>query len=139
MLVGWVVTRTVVKIEVSVGSFTAYLIAQRAIVSPRNIHVREEKVAISFHLHDDPNVVMNTVQVVKEVSQPVRPMGLCNESVIHIMEPAERLVNCTVKHRLLKVHCENVGFVCSLLHACFLFSLHFSTQDGGDTFLLNVS
>lgn len=66
--------------------------------------------AVSFHLHDDPNVVMNTVQVVKEVPQPVKSMGLCDETVIHLMEAAERLVNCTVKHHLLKVHCENVGF-----------------------------
>jgi hypothetical protein len=41
MLVRWVVMRTAVKIEVSVGSFTAYLMAHRAIVSPGNIHVWE--------------------------------------------------------------------------------------------------
>jgi hypothetical protein len=65
-------------------------------------------------------------------------MGLCDESFIHI-EAAERLVSCTVRHQLLGAHCEKVVFACSLLHAGFLFTLLFSAQDGGDTFLCNVS
>jgi hypothetical protein len=122
--------RTGVKTEVSVSRFTACLMAQRAIGSSGSMYVREEKVAISFHLHGEPNVLVDSVQVVERVPQPVRPMGPGVESVICIMEPAERLAGCAVK-----VHCEEVGFACCLLHAGFLFSLLFNSQDGGSTFL----
>jgi hypothetical protein len=41
--------------------------AQRTIGSSANIYVEEGKVAVSFHLHDELHVLVDTVQVVKEV------------------------------------------------------------------------
>lgn len=49
------------------GRFTIQFQAHRAIGSPVNIYVKEGKMAVSFHLHDELNV-----QVVKEVPQLVR-------------------------------------------------------------------
>jgi hypothetical protein len=41
--------------------------AQRAIGSPVNIYVKEGKVVICFHLHGELNVLVYTVQAVKEI------------------------------------------------------------------------
>jgi hypothetical protein len=38
--------------------------------------VQEGKMAISFHLHAELNVLMDIVQVVKEVLQHIHPVGL---------------------------------------------------------------
>jgi hypothetical protein len=53
--------------------------AQTAIISPVSIDVQGEEVVISLHTHGEMNVFVNTVQVVKAVSQFVR--------LIHIREP----------------------------------------------------
>jgi hypothetical protein len=42
--------------------------AQRAIRSPVNICVKKEKAAVSFNLHGELNVLVDTVQVVKKSS-----------------------------------------------------------------------
>jgi hypothetical protein len=73
MLVGWVEVRNGVKIEVSMGRFTVYLMAQRAIRSLVNIYVHEEKVAFSFHLHGE-NVLVDTGPMREEVHL-IWPMG----------------------------------------------------------------
>jgi hypothetical protein len=44
------------------------------------------------HLHGDLIILMDTVQVVKEVTRPVRTAGPDGKSVNHVMEPAEGLV-----------------------------------------------
>jgi hypothetical protein len=41
--------RTRVETEFSMGRFTVYIMAQRAIRAPENIYVLDGKVAISFH------------------------------------------------------------------------------------------
>jgi hypothetical protein len=65
--------------------------AQRAIGSPTNIYVKEGKVAISFHLHDELNDSVDTVQVVKEVLQLVGSMWPDDKRVIHVMKPLRGL------------------------------------------------
>jgi hypothetical protein len=80
-----------------------YLMAQRTIKSPVNICVQEGKVAVSFCLHGELNVLVDTIQVVKEVLQPVGTMGPDDESVVHIMEPAEGLMGCPVECHLIRV------------------------------------
>jgi hypothetical protein len=54
-------------IGISVGRFIVYLMAQRAMRCPVNICVGAGKVAISFCLQDEVNVLMDAVQVVEEV------------------------------------------------------------------------
>jgi hypothetical protein len=49
-----------------------HFMALRSIRSAVNICVKEERMAISFHLHGELNVLVDTVQVVKEVPQSVR-------------------------------------------------------------------
>jgi hypothetical protein len=53
------------------GRFTVHFMAQRAMGSPADIYVKEGKVTISFCVHDELNVLVDTVQVIKEVPQPV--------------------------------------------------------------------
>jgi hypothetical protein len=63
---------------------------------------------------------MDTTQLAKEVPQPVRTMGPHYKIAIHVMEPAEGLLCCLVKHYLV-LH-EEVGnnqgqwFVCRTSH-----------------------
>jgi hypothetical protein len=102
MLVGWVVMRARVQVKVVKGRFMVHSMAQGTIGSPVNIYVKEGKVAISFHLHGELNVLVDTVQVVKEVPQPIRAVWPDDESVIHIAEPAEGLVGSPVKRHPLK-------------------------------------
>jgi hypothetical protein len=54
------------------GRLTVYLMTWTAIVSPVNTYVQEGKTAISFHLHGELNALVDTVQMVKEVPQPIR-------------------------------------------------------------------
>jgi hypothetical protein len=51
---------------ISMGRFTVYLMAQRAVRSPVNICVKARKVAISFCLQGEVNVLVDTVQVVEK-------------------------------------------------------------------------
>jgi hypothetical protein len=55
------------------------------------------------------NVLVDTVQVIKEVCQPVRAMWPDDESVIHIIEPAEWLMGSQVEYHLLDVLHEEVS------------------------------
>jgi hypothetical protein len=48
---------------------------QTAISPPVNIYIQGAEVVISFHLHGELNVLLDTVQVSDEVSQSVRPLG----------------------------------------------------------------
>jgi hypothetical protein len=68
--------------------------AQRAIGSPVNIYVR---------LHGELNVLVRTVQVVREAPLPVWTVWTDEESVVHVTEPAEGLVSSPVEHHLLEV------------------------------------
>jgi hypothetical protein len=43
------------------GRFTVYCVAQRTVVSPVNIYVKEGEVALSFGLHGELNALMDTV------------------------------------------------------------------------------
>jgi hypothetical protein len=90
-LVGWVVMRTGAEVNVSKGRFTVYLMAYRAIRSPMNICVQEGKVALSFGFCGELHILMDNVQVIKEVPQPILTMGPVEESIIHVTEPAEGL------------------------------------------------
>jgi hypothetical protein len=64
--------------------------------------------AFSFCLHGELIVPVDTVQVVIEVLQPTGTMGPDDETVIHIMEPAEVLMGCPVECHFLRVLCEEV-------------------------------
>jgi hypothetical protein len=65
--------------------------------------------AFSFCLHGEQIVPVDTVQVVIEVLQPVGTMGPDDETVIHIMEPAEGLMGCAAECHFLRVLHEEVG------------------------------
>jgi hypothetical protein len=92
------------------GRFTVvHFMAQRAIGSPVNIYVKEGKVVVSFPLHGKLNILVDTVQVVKEVPQPVWCVQPDNKSVVHITEPAEGLISSSVECYLLEVFQEEVG------------------------------
>jgi hypothetical protein len=97
LLIGWVVMRAGVQVEVGMGRFTIHSMAQRTIGSPVNIYVKEGKVAIYFHLHGELNAL-----VVKEVPQPVGAVCPDDKSVVHIMKPAEGLMGSPVKRCLLE-------------------------------------
>jgi hypothetical protein len=58
--------------------------------SPVNIYVEEGKVAVSFRLHDELNVLADTVQVV------------------HVTEPAEGLMGSPGERNLVEVLHEEV-------------------------------
>jgi hypothetical protein len=103
LLLGWVVMGAVIQVEVGVCSFTVHSMVQGAIGSPVNIDIQEEKVAVSFRLHGELNALVDTVQVVKEVPQPVGAMWPDDESVAHVTKPAERLMWSPVERHLLEV------------------------------------
>jgi hypothetical protein len=65
--------------------------------------VKEGKVAISFHLHGELTVLVDTVQVIRAVPQPVGSTWPDDESAIHITEPAERLMGSPVEFHLLEI------------------------------------
>jgi hypothetical protein len=69
----------------------------------------EGKMAFSFCLHFQLTVLVDTVQVVREVHQPVGIMRLDDETVIHTMEAAEGLTGCPVECHFLRVFDEEVG------------------------------
>jgi hypothetical protein len=50
-------------------------------------------VAVSLPFHGELNILVDTVQVVKEVPQPVWSVRPYNESVVHVTEPAEGLIS----------------------------------------------
>jgi hypothetical protein len=83
--------------------------AQTAIGSPVNIYVKEGNVAISFRLHGELNVLVDTLQVVTEVPQPVRAMWPDDESVVHVTDPAEGLTESPAERYLLEVLHVEVG------------------------------
>jgi hypothetical protein len=62
------------------GRFAVHPVAQGAIRSPVYVDIQEGKVAVSFRLHGELNVLVDTVQVVKEVLKPVRTVGPDDES-----------------------------------------------------------
>jgi hypothetical protein len=66
-------------------------------------------VAVSFPLHGELNILVDTVQVVKEIPQPVWSARPDNESVVHITEPAEVLISSPVESYLFEVLHEEVG------------------------------
>jgi hypothetical protein len=82
-LVGWVM-RTRAEVEVSMGRYTIYLMAHTAIRSP-----------VNFCVHcGEFNILVDIVQVVKNVPQPVKTLEPDDKSVIHVMEPAEGFTGC---------------------------------------------
>jgi hypothetical protein len=60
-------------------------------------------VAVSFRIHSELYVLMDTVQVVKEVPQPVGSVWPDNESVVDVPEPAEVLMGIPVEHHLVEI------------------------------------
>jgi hypothetical protein len=83
--------------------------AQRTIESSVNIYVKEGKVPVSFCLHGELNVLVDTIQVVEEVPQLVRAVWPDDKSVIHITVSAEGLMGSPIERHLLKVLHEEVG------------------------------
>jgi hypothetical protein len=63
----------------------------RAIRPPVNICAKKRKVAVSFHLHGELNVLVDTGQVVRGVPQPFGAMWLFDKSIVHLTESAEGL------------------------------------------------
>jgi hypothetical protein len=53
--------------------------------------------------------LVDTVQVVKEVPQPVGAVWPDDESVVHVTKPAERLMGSPVERHLLEVFHVEVG------------------------------
>jgi hypothetical protein len=58
---------------------------------------QEGKVAVSFHLHSELDVLMYTVQVIKEYFHLLWSMRPDEEIVIYTMEPAEGVMGCLGK------------------------------------------
>lgn len=56
----------VAEVDVMSG-FAVYLMVHRAIRSPVNICIQERKVAVSFGLRGELNILVYSVQVIKEV------------------------------------------------------------------------
>jgi hypothetical protein len=61
LLVGWVVMRAGIQVEVNMGRFTVHSMALGAIRSLVNVDIQEGKVAISFCLHGELNALVDTV------------------------------------------------------------------------------
>jgi hypothetical protein len=85
------------------GRFAVHFIIQRAIGSTVNIYVKEGKLAVSFRLHGELNVLVDTVQVVKEVPRPVGAVWPGDEIVVHVTEPAERITGIHIERHFLDV------------------------------------
>jgi hypothetical protein len=109
LLIGWVVVIAGIQVGVGMGRFMVYSMSEGTIGSPVNINIQEGKVAISFHLHGELDGLVDTVQVVKEVPQPVGAVWSDDESVVHVTKPADRLMGSLVKRRLLEVFHVEVG------------------------------
>jgi hypothetical protein len=108
LLVGWVVVGCV-KVDVGMGRFTVHFMAQSTVGFPVDIYVKEWKVALSFGLHGELNVLVDTVQVVQEVLQLVGSVWTDDEGAVHVAKPAEWLVGSQVKCPLLEVLHREVG------------------------------
>jgi hypothetical protein len=71
------------------GRFTIHFMAHRAIGSPVNIYINEEKVAVYFRLHGEQNVLVDTVHVVRVTRwRKCRTRNGTNKGVI--CNPVER-------------------------------------------------
>jgi hypothetical protein len=102
MLIGRMVVRVGVEAEVSVRGFVVNLMTQSAIRFTVNVNIKEGKMAVPLRLHGELNALMDTIQAVKELRQLAWTMGPDDERVIHVVEPAERLVGRPFQSRFLK-------------------------------------
>jgi hypothetical protein len=82
--------------------------SQRTVGSPVNSYVKEWEVALSFGLHGKLNALVDVVQMVQEVLQLVGSVWP-DDGVVHIVKPAEGLVESQVKCPLLKALHVDVG------------------------------
>lgn len=79
---------SVPEVDVGMSGFAVYLMVHRAIRFPVNICIQEGKVAVSFGLPGELNILVDSVQVIKEV---ILTMGPVDGSIVHVTEPAEDL------------------------------------------------
>jgi hypothetical protein len=124
MRVAWAVVGTGVHVEVGVGLFKAYSMIQRPSRSPVNVNIQ---LVNSSCLHSEQDVLMNTVQTVKEALQLLWSMRPKDENVTHAMEPAEWLMRCPVVSNMTKLDISKGSVelcsACHLLAAGYLISL----------------
>jgi hypothetical protein len=74
-----------------------------------HIYVKEGKLAISFRLYGEFNILQDSLQVVKEVPQPVGPVWPDGHSVFYVSEPEEGIMGSPAESHLLLVLYEEVG------------------------------
>jgi hypothetical protein len=91
------------------GRFTVHFMTQRAIGPHVSIYVEEETLAVPFRPRGELDVLVDTVQVVKEVPQPERSVWSDGESV-HLTEVAEGLMGGLVESHLFQISHEGVDF-----------------------------
>jgi hypothetical protein len=101
--------RVAAEIDVRVSGFAVNLTAQWFISFPVDVNIKEGKMAVCFVLSSELNVLVDTVQVVKELRQLDCTAGPGDELVIHVAKPAEGLVVCPLQSLFFKVFREEVG------------------------------
>lgn len=93
--------RNRVEFELSVGRFMAYYTTQRATLSIYTLACSQiGKTAAFFRLYGEPNILVDTVHEVKEVSILVGAVRPHNEGAI-LLEPEEAFMVCPVERHLL--------------------------------------
>jgi hypothetical protein len=92
LLVYQMVVRAGIQIEVGVSGLSVYPMSQGAVRSNENISIQEGDAAICLSFHGVLYVGMDAVTVEEETVHIFLSMRPDQEGVIHVCEPAERLV-----------------------------------------------
>jgi hypothetical protein len=74
-----------------------------------NVNIKEGKMAVPSGLHSELNVLMDTVQVVKELQQLAWTMRPDDKCIIHVVKSSKGLVVRPLQSHFFKVPHEEVG------------------------------
>jgi hypothetical protein len=95
--------------EVRVSGFAVNFMALGTVSFTVDANIVEGKMADTLSLHSEINVLMDTVQVVKELQHLASTTGQDDGRVVHVSDPAEGLVLCPLQTPFFKVLHEEVG------------------------------
>jgi hypothetical protein len=109
LFVGRVMVVAGTETEVRVSWLIVHSVAKRGVRFPVDVNIKERKMAVSFCLHSEHDVLMDTTQMAKEVNQIAWAMWPEDKCVIHIAKPAEEHVCYHLHSHFFQVFHEEVG------------------------------
>lgn len=97
-----------VQIEVNVGRFPIYFVSQGTISLLYMSRVKNRKVASTFYIHRELDVLMDTIQLVWKTPQLLQPMKPDSKGVSNIIKTAKGLKCCPVERYIFRVIHEEI-------------------------------